>query len=715
MDPEPRADVLAGLAWLDGVLSRGLAAAQDVFAVAPGSDPHRGLYVGDDDVRRLLGRPPVAPLFHDPASESDLAALLPRLRTRFGLSAFEAALALLALAPEVDLRYERLYGYLQDDVTRRRPTVELALDLFCRDADEKLVRRASLACDAPLVGTGMLRLVADPNHVEPPLLAHYLKLDDAVVRHLLGDESLDGRLAAAAEVVPAPRPGDVEDGLLELVRAYRARAEPLIVYLRGPRGVGKRALAAALAAALGAPLLVLDLGAALVDGRRLGELVPLALLEARLRGALPYLARLEAVMAADNADALPSLLDSLRNGAAGAVAVGGAEPWRAGDPAQRGSARVLVVDVPPPRYSERCDVWARASAAAGALCAPADIESLAARFKLTPGQIEDAVAQASLVALRRPTAPDAADLLAAARSQGGEALASLARKIEPRYRWEDIVLPADQVEQLREICDAVRYRSLVYDEWGFDRKLSLGKGINVLFAGPSGHGQDDGRRDPRAASSGSTSTRSTSPRVVSKYIGETEKNLGADLRRGARRRNAILFFDEADALFGKRSEVRDAHDRYANIEISYLLQTDGGVRRRRRPGDEPARRTWTRRSCGGCTSPSSSRSRTQSIVAGSGNRSGRANAALGRRRRRPAGESVRACGRQHPQCRAQRGVPRRRRRPRGRDGPPAARYAARVPEDGQPRRGRVARLDEGLRWELARSTRCGGRPRGAHP
>jgi SpoVK/Ycf46/Vps4 family AAA+-type ATPase len=146
----------------------------------------------------------------------------------------------------------------------------------------------------------------------------------------------------------------------------------------------------------------------------------------------------------------------------------------------------------------------------------------------------------------------------------------LARKIDPRQGWEDVVLPADQLAQLREICFQAEYRHLVYDAWGFDRKLSLGKGLNVLFFGPPGTGKTMSA-EVIARELRLDLYRIDLSQVISKYIGETEKNLDL-IFTAAENSNAILFFDEADALFGKRSEVRDSHDRYANIEISYLLQ-----------------------------------------------------------------------------------------------------------------------------------------------
>jgi len=162
------------------------------------------------------------------------------------------------------------------------------------------------------------------------------------------------------------------------------------------------------------------------------------------------------------------------------------------------------------------------------------------------------------------------DLLIGCRLQSNQKLGALARKLSPLKGWEDITLPEHALEQLREICGQLKYRQKVYGDWGFGNKQTLGKGLCVLFFGLSGTGKTlavevMARELQLEAFKIDLST------VVSKYIGETEKNLSKVFQE-AETSNAILFFDEADALFGKRSEVKDAHDRYANIEINYLLQ-----------------------------------------------------------------------------------------------------------------------------------------------
>jgi SpoVK/Ycf46/Vps4 family AAA+-type ATPase len=255
------------------------------------------------------------------------------------------------------------------------------------------------------------------------------------------------------------------------------------------------------------------------------------------------------------------------------VILAGSLPWQADDSQPGG---ILSVPFAYPGYKRRKQYWQASLAEQGLAADAAGLEALAERFKLNPGQVQAAAAaariQGGLFPAGRKRAvrlPEAA-LFAAARAQSGHQLAALAQKIEPRYGFSDIVLPEDALRQLEEICQRVALRGRVMDEWGFEQKLSLGKGVSALFAGPSGTGKTMAA-EIIARELGLDLYRIDLAAVVSKYIGETEKNLSR-IFEAAESANAILFFDEADALFGKRSEVHDAHDRYANLEISYLLQ-----------------------------------------------------------------------------------------------------------------------------------------------
>jgi SpoVK/Ycf46/Vps4 family AAA+-type ATPase len=240
-----------------------------------------------------------------------------------------------------------------------------------------------------------------------------------------------------------------------------------------------------------------------------------------------------------------------------------------------------------PDVAARGACWRASLSAYGFEAHDADLDLLARRFRVTPGQIADAVSIATAAARWRAAskadanaeadapllsmaAPTLAELLAATRAQSTQALAALAEKVTPVATWDDIVLPDDARAQLRELCQRVDVRDRVLSECGFGRKLSRGLGVSALFVGPSGTGKTMAA-EVVAAELGLDLYRIDLAMLVSKYIGETEKNLDR-VFTAAEQANAILFFDEADALFGKRSEVRDSHDRYANLEVSYLLQ-----------------------------------------------------------------------------------------------------------------------------------------------
>ncbi|MGH9326209.1 MAG: ATP-binding protein [Terriglobia bacterium] len=500
----------------------------------------------------------------------------------FGLTDLEINVVLLALAPELDLRYERIYAYLQDDVTRKWPTVDLALNLFCASAAEKLDRRLLFSPGSPLIRHNLLHFVADPNQVEPPFLAYYLKLDDQVTRLLLGQRHLDRRVEAFCKLVePAldwrqlPLPDDVKIALPRLAaKAYSAR-EPLRFYFRGPDRNQKREVAEGLAGIVGAKLLAVRIDR-LPENSKPDGLWELVLREARMNAAILYISELDDSSSPNSSARRQELVDILA-AHQGIVIIAGRVPW---DSQATGTFEMMPVAFDVPRFAERRSCWMAELARRNVAIQPKDLDLMAGRFRLTSTQIVHAVAAAQLTARWRSAgsasdqdqggSPTVDELAAAARSQPGEELSGLAHRIESRYSWTDIVLPPDQISQLREICSQAEYRQVVYGQWGFDEKLSFGKGLNVLFSGPPGTGKTMAA-EVIAHELRLDLYRIDLSQIISKYIGETEKNLDR-IFTAAENSNAVLFFDEADALFGKRSEVRDSHDRYANIEISYLLQ-----------------------------------------------------------------------------------------------------------------------------------------------
>ncbi len=564
-------DVRAGLELAVRFLHEDIAALR-AAGVAVGEDDYRGLYISDSEADRLLGGARL-PSSHPPRAGSvalrgELAALaagcsgrLSRLAALGPLGPFEVGVLLLCLASEVDASVERLLAYAQDDVTRRRPRVDLLLRLFGEGGYEE---RDALLPRAALIRLGLVALLDEPGQPATPLGARYVSLDPRVAEYLLGSDALCHPMAGSAAIEPP-------DENLSLLLAHDLRlalrgvatapdeSRPRTVALCGPDRALLRGAASAIASGWNRPLLVVNVPA-LVAEAGLSSAVTLALREAVMQDALPLLEQVDQLEPGDRARLAAELEgQALVPLAAVGLAV------EAGWPGFR-------IDVEELDFDRRSALWRQAVPGADG-AEERSIDSVAAKFRLGVDGIRRAGEQAAVAARWRDpsaAAPSTDDLHASARSQSAPILSGLARKIVPHYHWDDLVLPGDALEQLREISARVEHRHRVYEAWGFERKLSLSRGVIALLAGNSGTGKTMAA-EVMANALGLDLYRIDLSAVVSKYIGETEKNLDAIFRE-AERSNAVLFFDEADALFGKRSEVKDAHDRYANIETAYLLQ-----------------------------------------------------------------------------------------------------------------------------------------------
>jgi hypothetical protein len=586
-----REELLLALAYIDLRVRWAVARAR-LTGLDP-TDEFRGLYINDTQVDELLAQdlgghpwtekngqhpeladwPKVIGQARDVWQERTAASvvagqtlLLNDLVRDFDLSPTEVDMLLIALSAEIDLRYERLFAYLQDDVTKKRPSVDLILKLISDDFQQRLGLRHLLTDDARLIQSRLLVRFADSSLREPPLLNHFIRPSARVVEHLLGFPGLDSRLAGAADLAFShslefcPR---LPETLLERLREALVRDDngfyPVFAF-RGRYGVGKRAAAHYMAQLLNIPLLQLDLEALGNSDLGLREGVEVALRDARLLNAVLYLAGWDEVLVDDQP---PLALFEELMAYPGAVVLAGEAIWQPiGEERHR---RILRVAFDDSDYEHRLAVWRHYLGQS-----ELPLLELANQFRFTPGQISDAVATARDMAQWHNRDVETVDLFAASRAHSNQKLGALATKITPRYRWQDIILPQDSLLQLREMVNTVRQRPLVYGKWGFGRKQALGKGLSALFAGESGTGKTMAA-DILAGELNQDLYKIDLSMLVSKYIGETEKNLNRVFTEAATS-NAILFFDEADAIFGKRSEVKDSHDRYANLEISYLLQ-----------------------------------------------------------------------------------------------------------------------------------------------
>lgn len=496
---------------------------------------------------------------------------LPLLANIFELTPFEIDCLVICLAPELDLKYEKLYGYLQDDVT------------LCRSFEEEVAARIYFSPQASLFRYQLLQFVETPHDKGSSLLARPLKADERIVQFLLGSSQLDSRITTFANVLEpkAVATALVQDELLHngfhsLTQAYLEKKfsdyGKLVYFLQGPCPVERRAVAEVLSREIGLPLLFLDLEALCNANVPMEMALPLAFREGLLQPAAVYIEHRDRLLGEDEKSVhARKLLFKAIEELAWLTFLAGSSACQ---PPEDFILRHLFIrlELPASTYSKRKRLWETYCGNGQTAISTAELSELANKFRFNTGQIQQAFHTARNLAIAREGVDykiAASDLYQACRILSNQKLGRYAQKILPKFTWDDLVLPADRKTQLREICQWLKHHHMVFSDWGFERKLSLGKGLNILFAGPSGTGKSMAA-EIIAGELGLELYKVDLSLVVSKYIGETEKNLSRIFEEAATS-NAILFFDEADALFGKRSEVKDAHDRYANIEINYLL------------------------------------------------------------------------------------------------------------------------------------------------
>ena len=467
----------------------------------------------------------------------------------FGLSSFERDLLLLCAGVELDSGLASLCSTAQGDSRRGFPTFSLALAVLREPHWSALMPTAALR-------RWRLIEVGDGD----TLTGSPLRIDERVLHHLTGLSYLDPRLhgliervSPPAELPPSQR--ELADRIAGLaIRVAEAQAPPLI-NLCGGDDVEKRGVAAFACASLGIQLYLIksaDIPAGFNEREALSRLW-------EREAALGGMALLVSCDELENIRPLRSFLAGVRS----LLLLASREPFHLPD------RDLIRFDVNRPKKSEQESLWRDSL---GPLAAQVDghLSMLISQFSLSAQAVR---AASATIKARLSSADESAPgtaLWDACRAQARVRLDNLGQRIEPAAIWDDLVLPDTQRQTLRDIAAHVRRRPKVYDEWGFAAKSARGLGISALFAGPSGTGKTMSA-EVLANELRLDLYRIDLSQVVSKYIGETEKNLRL-VFDAAEEGGAILLFDEADALFGKRSEVKDSHDRYANIEVSYLLQ-----------------------------------------------------------------------------------------------------------------------------------------------
>ncbi len=472
----------------------------------------------------------------------------------FGLSAFERDLLLLCAGIEFSSEFHRLCTIANKDAQRYYPTFSLALAALPNPHWDALTPNAALRRWRLIqIGEGYA-LTLSP-----------LKIDERILHYLVGSQYLDERLAGIIESVNftgelVPSHQELAQRITNIVsHRYQAKSLP-VIQLCGVETASKQAIAATVCQNLGLNLCMMTARVVPVVPGELENLIRLWTREVILSGS----ALLLDCQDIDTTDvsrvtAISHLIERIN----GILIVSSREGMRVH---QRSAIRF---DINKPTSTEQNLVWQNALAEV----APqinGQVKSLVNQFNLEANAIRAVCAEAAGY-LSQESSPSLSQFLwDACRIQARPRLDELAQRIEPSATWEDLVLPEAQKQILIDVAAHVRQRGKVYETWGFADKSSRGLGISALFAGASGTGKTLAA-EVLANTLKLDLYRIDLSSVVSKYIGETEKNL-RQVFDAAEQGGAILLFDEADALFGKRSEVKDARDRYANIEVSYLLQ-----------------------------------------------------------------------------------------------------------------------------------------------
>lgn len=469
---------------------------------------------------------------------------LPRAVLAFDLRPSELDAVLLAIATELDSRFARVIAYLNDHVGHTRATLGLAYAIGSNGlVDARVLER-------PFVRDGLVEL--DGNG---PMSGQEIKISAAMLPRFAADEIQQARPIPHVRVVELDatlarrmvwKP-EVEQALVAWLRG-----EPRPLLIAGAPGVGRGTCARAVLGLAGDVAIEVD-----VDGPNdLATRMRDARREARW-----YRAAIIVKLGVDWANHDSSALWTVLQNAAGPIVIV-SSPSASEALAEAASVEPAIVTLTAPDLQMRARLWT-AMLPAGALTT-AEIEDVSARFELTPRTMARAIRRAKVGGL------GAASLQQAAREVGASSMSSIAQRLPLIYSRADLVLPPKIIDELDLAIAWIRHKHQVFETWGFGHRIVLGRGLTAMFTGPPGTGKTM-TAQVLAKDLGLDLYRVDLSRVMSKYIGETEKNLSR-LFDEAQASGAVLFFDEADALFGKRSEVKDAHDRYANVEIGYLLQ-----------------------------------------------------------------------------------------------------------------------------------------------
>ena len=502
---------------------------------------------------------------------------LARLAHVLNLTELEQDILVLAAAVEYDLKYLSIFAYLNNDVAQRWPTADLAVRLFSRDRDNSVQEiRSLLRPHATLFSQGVFQTV-EATRARPSWRAMGFQLTPIVWDFLI-DAPPPTQLGSAVAVrCKVDRDWDTVF-ISKRTKAAITQCLPNepgghgagpVFLLTGREGAGRQLAIEAICGGFSRPMMTIRADRLNLADPAIEELLATTALMSLLLGAVVFVQT-----NCNNPDSLCLFIERLK---VNASAVFISCPPNAPQGIHRLVDRSIDFDTP--QTTIRREAWQSMLSKRSINTDSATLDQLAEQFKLNTGEMTRAASGAVYLTPSNgskhhfspsETKTTSQALFESTRSVLRTDFGPMARRVVPKFGWDDIVLPHTTRRRLRSIAKAVEHRELVFEQWGFGGHRTTGNGLTVLFAGKSGTGKTI-CASVIAQHVGLDLYKIDLSGVVSKYIGETEKNLER-IFSTAHAGNTILFFDEADALFGKRSEVKDAHDRFANIETGYLLQ-----------------------------------------------------------------------------------------------------------------------------------------------
>lgn len=479
----------------------------------------------------------------------------------FTLSEFEIYVLLMMVCCEMNKKYEKLFSYLQDDITKKHPTVETAIRLFAEPRSFITEYFSYFSDDKALRGFLC-------KHDDNSLCSSRLELSKQAFEYLAGGGCEFDVFDPQSHIDPLFIDKNISDEMTGLIRLSDNKTA--LVFLRGKSGSGRRFHIKHCSKRLGKRVVFVS-AVGLNDETELENRINSAICAAVLRNAALCITDFEFLISEDSRsllNKLSRLLNSRQPFLGSALFIVSEKKWY--ETGLCGSIVKIDIEIPDTDEASRLILWEN-YLDGKELSDEVDPAETAAKFRFTPGQIRAAANRAVNIAdISGESVVTSENLHRSCYDQVVIGLDMLASPIEPAYGWDDIILPQEDIQLLREACSHIKYQAKVYHEWGFGKKAAYGRGLSVLFSGPPGTGKT------MAAQVITNHLHMTMykiqlSQIISKYIGETEKNLRKVFTE-AKNANCILFFDEMDALFGKRSEVKDSHDRNANVETAYLLQ-----------------------------------------------------------------------------------------------------------------------------------------------